>query len=99
MTTATENYTTKAIRTAENVSVKADYAKSLLSTFIDQWDDLKRATEEDRKDGDQWRLVHEFERVHGRMVDLLNLTDELLDEIKQQDEAIIQELMTGQRTE
>ena len=94
MTTATENHVTNAIRTAENVSNKTDYAKSLLNTFIDQWDSLKRASEQD-----QWRLVHEFERVHGRMVDLLNLTDELLDEIKQQDEAVIQELMAKQRTE
>ena len=91
--TAATDTTRATIRTAEDVGTKLDYTTSLLNTFIDQWDDLKRAAETDRNSSDQWRLFHEFERVSGRMENLLNLTDELLNEIKRQDETIIRALM------
>lgn len=59
MTTATAaTDTTRAtIRTAEDVGTKLDYTTSLLNTFIDQWEDLKKAAETDRNRPKQRRSM------------------------------------------
>lgn len=93
MTTATENKVQEAVKIAEDTSDQLHYTTALLNTFIDQWDDLKRAAEDDRKDGDFWRLTSEFERVNGRIENLLNLTDDILRKMNKNGQSVINTLM------
>lgn len=93
MTTATANNTRAALETAEDISTQLTYATSLLNTFIDQWEDLKKAAAADRESQDFYRLTLEFERVSGRVENLLNMTDDLLRDTNEKDQAVIHALM------
>lgn len=95
MTTATANNTRAALETAEDISTQLHYATSLLSTFIDQWDDLNKAAAADRESKDFYRLTLEFERVSGRVEDLLNMTDDLLRDTNEKEQVVINALMEG----
>ena len=97
MTTLTDNDTRAALETAEDISTQLHYATSLLNTFIDQWDDLKRAAAKDRETGHFYRLTLEFERVSGRVENLLNMTDDLLKDTDEKDKTIIRELMAKEK--
>lgn len=95
MTTATANNTRAALETAEDISTQLTYATSLLSTFIDQWEDLKKAAAADRESSNFYRLTLEFERVSGRVENLLNMTDDLLRDTNEKDQVVINALMEG----
>lgn len=95
MTTATANNTRAALETAEDISTQLTYATSLLSTFIDQWEDLKKAAAADRESSNYYRLTLEFERVSGRVENLLNMTDDLLRDTNEKDQVVINALMEG----
>lgn len=95
MTTATANNTRAALETAEDISTQLTYATSLLSTFIDQWEDLKKAAAADRESSNYYRLTLEFERVSGRVENLLNMTDDLLRNTNEKDQVVIYALMEG----
>lgn len=95
MTTATANNTRAALETAEDISTQLTYATSLLSTFIDQWEDLKKAAAADRESSNYYRLTLEFERVSGRVENLLNMTDDLLRNTNEKDQVVINALMEG----
>ena len=93
MTTLTDNNTRAALETAEDISTQLHYATSLLNTFIDQWEDLKKAAAADRESSNYYRLTLEFERVSGRVENLLNMTDDLLRNTNEKDQVIIHALM------
>lgn len=95
MTTATVNDTRAALETAEDISTQLTYATSLLNTFIDQWEDLKKAAAADRESSNHYRLTLEFERVSGRVENLLNMTDDLLRNTNEKDQVVIYALMEG----
>jgi len=95
MTTATANNTRAALETAEDISTQLTYATSLLNTFIDQWEDLKKAAAADRESSNYYRLTLEFERVSGRVENLLNMTDDLLRNTNEKDQVVIYALMEG----
>lgn len=98
METTTKTNTRAALETAEDISTQLHYATSLLSTFIDQWEDLKRAAAKDRETDHFYRLTLEFERVSGRVESLLNMTDDLLRDTNEKDQTIIRGLMATEKT-
>lgn len=99
MTTATANNTRAALETAEEISTQINYATSLLNTFIDQWENLKRAAATDRESNNFYRLTLEFERVSVRVENLLNMTDDLLKDTDGKGQVVIHTLMEGLKNE
>lgn len=97
MITTIKNDTKTTIETAEDISTQLHYATSLLNTFIDQWDDLKKAAAKDRETDHFYRLTLEFERVSGRVENLLIMTDDLLKDTDEKDQTIIRELMAKEK--